>query len=399
MRILVLGVGKQGSILVKDLIESRDVSEVIAGDVDIQRVNQCIDNVASEKVRGEKIDVTDHPKLVRLMKGDFDVVTNALPWTYSLDVAKASIEAELSYVDLGPSPEVFQLDEDAKTAGVTVIPSCGLDPGIDSVVEGYGARKLDKVEKIHMWCGGIPQKDTPAYKNPLRYKISWWWKGVISTYLGTTKILRNSKLVELERLTDPEIVRFPEPVGECECFYTGAPLSLIEHLNLKNLRETWSKTVRWPGHCEIWRKIIALGLTRTDLQLRIGECSATPLEFLTELGEKTLQYEEGEGDLVVQRVNVIGEKNGVKTTYSYEFMDFYDEKKGITSMARTTAYPCSIAAQMIARNEIEEKGVIHAGKIGWHPQLAKSFLSELRKRNIHIHETMRKDENDSESSV
>jgi len=387
MRILVLGVGKQGSVLVKDLIESHEVSEVVAGDIDIKKLNRHIDRLASEKVRAEQINVTDHTKLVKLMKGGFDVVANALPWTYSVGVAKAAIEANINCVDLGPSPDVFQLNEDAKVAGVTVIPSCGLDPGIDSVLEGYGARKLDKVEKIHMWCGGIPQKDTPAYNNPLRYKITWWWEGVISTYCGTTKILRDGKTVEVEKLAGPEIIRFPEPVGECEAFYnTGAPLLLIKHLGLKDVKEAWSKTVRWPGHCEIWRKLIDLGLTRTDLLLKIRGCEITPREFLIELGEKTLQYEEGEGDLVVQRVHVIGEKNGEKTTYSYEFMDFYDQEKGITAMARTTSYPCSIVTQMIARGDIKEKGVIHAGKIGWNPQLAKSFLSELQKRNIYIHE-------------
>ncbi len=388
MRTLVLGVGKQGSVLVRDLIESRDVSEVVAGDIDIQRLKQCIDKLASEKVRAEKIDVKDHAKLVKLMKEGFNVVANALPWTYRLDVAKAAIEACVNYVDLGPSPEVFQLNEDAKAAGVTVIPSCGLDPGIDSVLEGYGARKLDKVEKIHMWCGGIPQKNTPAYNNPLRYKITWWWEGTVSTYCGTTKILRDGKIVEVEKLASSEIIRFPEPIGRCEAFYSGAPLLLIKHLGLKDVKEAWSKTVRWLGHCEIWRKLIDLGLTRTDLNLKIRECEITPREFLIELGEKTLQYEEGEGDLVVQRVHVIGEKNGEKTTYSYEFMDFYDEENGITAMARTTSYPCSIVTQMIARGEIKEKGVIHAGEIGWHPQLAKSFLSELKKRNIRIHETV-----------
>jgi lysine 6-dehydrogenase len=388
MKILVLGVGKQGSVLVRDLIESHDMSEVVAGDIDIKKVKQCIDRLASEKVRAEQIDVKDHAKLVKLMKGGFDVVANALPWTYSLDAAKAAIEAGVNYVDLGPSPDVFQLHEDAKATGVTVIPSCGLDPGIDSVLEGYGARKLGKVEKIHMWCGGIPQKNTPAYNNPLRYKISWWWEGVISTYLGTAKILRDGKIVEVEKLAGPETIRFPEPIGECEAFYAGAPLLLIKHLGLKDVKEAWSKTVRWPGHCEIWRKLIALGLTRTDLHLKIRGCEITPLEFLIQLGEKTLQYEEGEGDLAVQRIHLTGEKNGEKTTYSYEFMDFYDKEKGITAMARTTSYPCSIVTQMIARGDIKEKGVINAGKIGWHPQLAKSFLSELKKRNIHIHETV-----------
>ena len=392
MRILVLGVGRQGSVLVRDLIESREVSEVVAGDINIQKLKRCTEKLASEKVRAEQIDATDHAKLVKLMKGDFDVVANALPWTYSVDVAKAAIEARVNYVDLGPSPDVLQLDKDAKAAGVTVIPSCGLDPGIDSVLEGYGARKLDRVEKIHMWCGGIPQKNTPAYNNPLRYKITWWWEGTISSYCGTAKILRDGRIVEVEKLAgpeNPEIVRFPEPVGECEAFYNGAPLPLIKHLGLKDVEEAWSKTVRWLGHCEIWRKLIALGLTRTDLSLEIGGCEITPREFLIELGEKTLQYGEGEGDLVVQRVHVVGEKNGEKTMFSYEFMDFYDEEKGVTAMARTTSYPCSIVAQMIARGEIEEKGVVHAGRIGWHPQLARSFFSELKKRNIHIRESKR----------
>jgi len=391
MKILVLGAGKQGSVLVRDLIESDEVSEVVAGDINIEKLKRYVDKLTSKKVRAEKIDVTDHTKLVKLMKGDFDVVSNALPWTYSLDVAKAAIETGVNYVDLGPSPDVFQLNEDAKAAGITVMPSCGLDPGIDSVLEGYGARKLDKVEKIHMWCGGIPQKNTPAYNNPLRYKITWWWEGAISTYCGTAKILRDGKIVEVNKLTgpgNPEIIRFPEPVGECEAFYVGAPLLLIEHLGLKDVKEAWSKTVRWPGHCEIWRKLIDLGLTRTDLRLKIRGREITPLEFLIELGEKTLQYEKGEGDLVVMRVHVTGEKNGEKIAYAYELIDFYDEENETTAMARTTSYPCSIVTQMIGRGDIKEKGVIHAGKIGWNPKLAKSFFSELAKRNININETL-----------
>jgi len=391
MRILVLGVGKQGSVLVRDLIKSNEVSEVVAGDKDIDRLKQCVNRLKNEKIRAEQIDVTDHAKLVKLMKGNFDVVANALLWKYNVDVAKAAIEVGVNYIDLGPSPNVFQLDEAAKTAEVTVIPSCGLDPGIDSVLEGYGARKLDKVERIYMWCGGIPQKNTPAYNNPLRYKISWWWEGAISTYCGTTKILRDSKIMEVEKLSgpgNPEIIAFPEPIGECEAFYVDAPLLLIEHLGLKDVKEAWSKTVRWPGHCDIWRKLIDLGLTRTDLRLKIKGCEVTPREFLIELGEKTLQYEKGEGDLVVQRVHVIGEKNGEKTTCAYEFMDFYDEENDTTAMARTTAYPCSIVTQMIARGDIKEKGVIHAGKIGWNLQLAETFFSELAKRGIHINETV-----------
>jgi lysine 6-dehydrogenase len=387
MRMLVLGIGKQGSILVRDLIRSSDVSEVVAGDADAKAVQKIMHEMPNEKLQAKQIDVTDHKKLLELTKEGFDVVASALPWRYNIDVAKIATEAKVDYVDLGAPPAIFKLDKAAEAAGITIVPSSGLEPGIDRILQGYGARKLDKVEKLHSWCGGIPQKDTPAYHNPLRYKISWLWEGAIAVSCGTAKILLNGEVVDVEKLADSEIIRFPEPIGECEAFYTGAPFLLIEHLGLKDVKEAWSKTVRWPGHCKIWRELIDLGLTKTDLRLRVRECKITPREFLTELGKKILQYEEGEGDLVVLRVSVTGEKNGEKTTHSYELIDFYNEESSIKAMARTTAYPCSIVAQMIARGDIKEKGVIHAGKIGWNRKLAETFFSKLAKKNIHIRET------------
>ena len=387
MRILVLGIGKQGQILVRDLIRSSDVSQVVAGDADMKAVQKMLQEIPSEKLQAEQIDVTDHDRLLKLMKGGFDVVASALPWRYNIDVANAAVDAKVNYVDLGSPQAIYELDKAAKTAGITFVPSCGLEPGIDSILQGYGAKKLDKVEKLHSWCGGIPQKNTPAYQNPLRYKISWSWEGAIATSCGTARILLNGEIVEVEKLADPELIRFPEPMGECEAFYLGAPLLLIEHLGLKDVKEAWSKTVRWPGHCKIWKRLIDLGLTRTDLHLRIRGCEVTPREFLIELGKRTLQYADGEGDVVVQRVEVIGEKNGEKSAHSYELIDFYDEENGITAMARTTAYPCSIVSQMIARGDIKEKGIVHAGKIGWKKQLAEIFFYELAERSIYIRET------------
>ena len=384
---LVLGIGKQGSILVRDLIRSSDVSEVVAGDADAKAVQKIMHEMPNEKLQARQIDVTDHKKLLELTKEGFDVVASALPWRYNIDVAEIATEAKVDYVDLGSPQAIFKLNKAAEAAGITIVPSSGLEPGIDRILQGYGARKLDKVEKLHSWCGGIPQKNTPAYHNPLRYKISWLWERAIAMSCGTAKILLNGEVIDVEKLADPEIFRFPEPIGECEAFYAGAPFLLIKHLGLRDVKEAWSKTVRWPGHCRVWRELIDLGLTRTDLRLRVRECEITPREFLTELGKKTLQYEEGEGDLVVLRVSGIGEKNREKTTHSYELIDFYDEENGIKAMARTTAYPCSIVAQMIARGDIKEKGVIHAGKIGWNRKLAETFFSKLAKRNIHIRET------------
>jgi lysine 6-dehydrogenase len=390
MRVLLLGVGKIGFAMLKDLVQSSEISKVVVADVDIQKARRRVDDLGSDKVTSERLDITDHEKTVRLMKAGFDVVASALLAEYNLEAARAAVEAGVSMVDVGAtSVHVFDLDREAQQRGVTILPSCGLDPGIDRILEGHAARKLDKVTEIHMFCGGFPQKNTPAYNNLLRYKVSWYWKRAIETSLGKATILRDGRVIQVDKLTgpgNPEITVFPLPVGECEAFYTGAPLDTIEHLGLKDVKNAWEKTVRWPGHCEMWTKLIDLGLVSAE-PLEVKGCLVVPMDFMVELGNKTLQYQKGEGDVVVQRVRVIGEKDGEERQHVYELIDFYDKERDVTAMGRTTAYPCSILSQMIGHGDIRDRGVIHASKIGWNEELSRRFLLELTKRNIRISET------------
>lgn len=96
----------------------------------------------------------------------------------------------------------------------------------------------------------------------------------------------------------------------------------------------------------------------------------------------------GEGDACVLRVEVSGEKNRKQTMYSYEMIDLYDLEDNVTAMGRTTAFPCAIVSQMLARGEFKEKGVIHVGKVGGNKELAERILEELAKRNIRIRESV-----------
>jgi saccharopine dehydrogenase-like NADP-dependent oxidoreductase len=324
----------------------------------------------------------------------YDVVASTLPYLLNYDVIKASIEARVNYTDVNSSP--WDLHEAAVDAEVTVLPCIGLDPGIDRVMEGAAIAQLDRVKKIHMYCGGFPQKGTAAYRNPIRYKVSWDWQAAIDSYLGSpnykggesgkAKILRGGELVEVDVLSgpnNPESIRFPEPLGDLEAFYTGAPIDTIRQLGLRDVEEAWEKTVRWPGHCLIWSQLRDLHLLDREPLTMNGQ-KIEPRQILIEIGKAYLQYEKGEGDAAVIRVEVTGEKHGATTQHTYELMDFYDPVSDITSMGRTTAFPCSIASQMIASGDIKEKGVFHPAKIGLDPMLQKKFFDELAKRNIHI---------------
>jgi lysine 6-dehydrogenase len=206
---------------------------------------------------------------------------------------------------------------------------------------------------------------------------------------GKTRILRDGKITEVDVLSgpnNPEIIQFPEPLGELEAFYTGAPFDTITHLDLHGVTEAWEKTLRWPGHCEIWLKLINLHLLDRDPVLVKG-CEIAPRDMFIEVGMKHLQYEKGEGDVVVERVAVTGKQNAKTVTYTYELIDFYDPATDTTAMGRTTAVPCSIVSQMLARGAIPEKGIVHPSKLGWDRQLAAEFFKELTTRNIPIRES------------
>jgi lysine 6-dehydrogenase len=385
MRVLVLGIGKMGYGILKDLVAQPHVLEIIAADLNVEAARRVVEKVGSDKIVDlRRVDVTDRESTVRLMREGFDVVASALPRPVCDAAASAAIEVGVGYVDVAASFQtIFDLDEAAKRAGVTVVPHIGLDIGIDRVLCGVGARKLDKPERFHVWCGGFPQKGTPGYNNPLRYKISWYWPYAVRTNLGVARVLKDGEIVEIPKLSDPEEIWFPEPVGRAEAFTTGSLIDVIEHLGLEGVKDAWSKTVRWPGHCEIWRKLRELHLLDEEA-VDVKGVQVSPLDLFIALGEKTLQYEPGEGDVICQRVEVSGVKDGKSAAYIYEFIDLYDPVEDISAMARTTGFPCSIVAQMIARGEFKETGVIHPVKIGYDERLADRFLSELAKRRIKI---------------
>lgn len=260
---------------------------------------------------------------------------------------------------------------------------------------GVGVGQLDKVKKIHAYYSGFPQKGTQAYNNPLKYKFTW--NTGIAFYLpflspdlrGKAKILRGGEVVEVDMASgpgNPELIRFPEPIGELEAIFADWPREAIKQLGLKDVEEAWEKALRLPGHCQRWTILRDLHLLDYE-PVTISGKKVAPRDVLIEIGNKYLQYEKGEGNALAIRVEVIGEKNGKPTEYSYQMMDFYDPIADVTAMGRTTAFPCSIAAQMIARGEIE-RGVVHPSKIGRNPSTRKIFFEELAKRNITVRESV-----------
>jgi len=390
MKVLVLGVGKMGYGLLKDLDAQPHVDEIVAADMNAEQAKAYAERVGGDKTTVVKLDATDKHETVKLMKQGFDVVASALPRPFCDAAVESAIEAGIGYADVAAGfGTIFSQHEKAKKAGVTVVPHIGLDVGIDRVLCGVGARKLDHTDGVTVWCGGFPQRDTPGYHNPISYKISWYWPYAVDSNLRTSTVLIDGETVTIENLSDPEEITFPPPIGKTEAYTTGGLNDVVQHLGLKGVKTAVGKTVRWPGHCETWTKLKQLHLL-DDEPINVKGVEVTPYDVFIALGHKHLQYGPDEGDAICQRVEVTGTLDDEPTAHIYEFIDLHDFTNDISAMARTTAYPCSVVAQMIATGEFNRPGVIHPALIGYDEKLSDKFFKELAKRNINITEYMKR---------
>ena len=379
MRFLVLGAGLQGFAAALDLARSREVEEVVVADSDGARAARAAERLQglNAAVRAETIDVTKESRLVERLRG-YDVVISAVPYFLNLDLTKAAIQAQVSFCDLGGNTDVVReqeaLNDQAEDADITIVPDCGLAPGMANVLAAAGIGRLDRADLVQIRVGGLPLHPKP----PLEYMMVFSMHGLLNEYLGRAVALRNGKRTEIETLTEVEELEFPKPVGRCEAFVTLGGTSTMPWTYEGKLATLDYKTVRYPGHAAKMRLFRDLGLLETTPVLLEG-ASVAPRSLFAAVAEPRLTFP-NEPDLVVMRVVVEGVKDGKKKEIVFEMLDRMDTKRGVTAMMRTTAYPTAAAALMIARGEVPFRGVAAMERA----IPAEAFLREIAKHELKI---------------
>jgi len=271
----------------------------------------------------------------------------------------------------------LRLNHAAESARITIVPDCGLAPGISNLIVGHAFQKLDKTRTVHIMVGGLPEKPIP----PLGYTVTWSPESLIDEYTRKAIIVKQGRRVQVEALSGVENILFPE-AGKLEAFFTDGLRTLLQTMD--GVVDMWEKTLRYPGHAEEIRLLEAIGLFK-DEKIKVEGVKISPRKLMIKLFEQTLQKPEVK-DLVALRVEVCGVKNGEKTSYTYHMLDRCDEKRGITAMARTTAYPTSIIAQLILNGAIKAKGIVPPERLGMDDRVFRKFWDGLEKRGIQISE-------------
>ncbi len=381
LKIAVLGAGLMGPALAMDCLESPEVEEVLLVDIDEERLRRVAGRLGSPpKLKTLVQDVRERRGLVEALRG-YDVVGIALLRWLNVDAVWAAVEAGVHAVDLASAPEKDwgEINASALRAGVTVIPGCGVEPGLVDVLAAYAMDMLDSVESVRIWCGGIPRDPKP----PLDYKIVFG-----GPYLplrpGMVKVLEGGEERYVKRYTLGEPICFDGIDRPLECFYDGFPQTLYEVEKFRDVKSCSEMTVRYAGYCEKVNFLDECGLLSREPIVFEGR-EIIPFEVFSRIIYPKVRLEEGERDITVLRVVVEGSKEGSETCYTFDMVDHYDEAKGVTSMAKTTSYTAAIVARMIGRGEITERGLVPPVRV-IRGELARRLLRELRERGVLVKE-------------
>lgn len=364
---------------VYDLIHnSPEVVGVTVADFDVKKAETVSESIDGARITPRHLDAANYADVVALMRGH-DAAISCVNYWYNAGLSRAAIETKTNFCDLGGNnyvvDEQLAMDEEAKAAGINIVPDCGLAPGMVSVLAMHGVARFDGIEEIHIRVGGLPQDPRP----PLNYQLVFSVEGLINEYVEVARVIRDGKIVEVESMTEIESLAF-DGFPPLEAFQTSGGTSTLPDTFLGKIRELDYKTIRYAGHCEKFKTMIDLGLCKSDA-IDVDGLSVKPRRLFGELLQKNLPADGP--DYVLVRLEFVGTKDGGTKRLRYDIVDKLDPATGLSAMMRTTAFPASIIAQMAARGDVLMRGATPQEKA----IQADKFVAELARRNIVIKES------------
>ena len=368
--VIVLGAGMVGGAIAIDMAKSHNVTLTDLSQNVLDRVKQKCDSLNTQQV-----DVTNKEALQSIIK-QHDLVICAVPGFLGFETLKSIIEAEMNVVDISFFPEnSLELDALAKEKNITAIVDCGVAPGMDNLILGYYNGKM-KITDFTCLVGGLPK----IKKWPFCYKAPFSPVDVIEEYTRPARYVEHGKEVVREPLTDCENIDF-DKIGTLESFNSDGLRSIIYTMpHIPNMKE---KTLRYPGHVEYIKVLKESGFFNTE-KIEVKGNMVSPVDFTSKILFNEWKLGETEEELTVMRIIIKGENaNGQIEEVNYDLYDEYCTETQTSSMARTTGYTATAAANLFLDGLFSEKGIFPPELVGKHETCFDYFLKYLEERNIH----------------
>lgn len=379
LRYLLLGSGRMGEAAGHDLLKQPDTALVTFADADRARLAALARRFGPRRAAFVPCDARDTARLFPLMKRH-DAVVSAVPYFLNLPLARLAVGAGAHFCDLGGNDTIVRkqlsLDRTAARAGVTVVPDCGLAPGMANLLAAAAIESMDSADTVRIRVGGLPRDPVP----PWNYRQVFSVHGLLNEYLEHARVLRRGRVVMVASLTGLETLRWPG-IGKLEAFVTSGGTSTLPDTYAGRVRELDYKTIRFPGHCRLIRTFRDLGLTDTCRTLLDGKEHA-PRELLGEILRRAIP--DTGPDQVLVRVVVRGRRKGRRVTSETVLHDRHDPHTGFSAMMRTTGFPLAIVARTLASGRARRSGALPQER-ALDPA---GFAAECRKRGLAVRTRM-----------
>ncbi|HKF45308.1 MAG TPA: saccharopine dehydrogenase C-terminal domain-containing protein [Thermoanaerobaculia bacterium] len=366
-KIAVLGCGLVGAAIARDLSREPDF-EVTAADSH----PEALGRLRGERLRAVEADLSSASAIARIVEGA-DAVVGALPGRLGFAMLETVVRAGKPISDISFSPEdPLHLDDLARGKGVTAVVDCGVSPGLSNFAVGRAAAGVATVEEVTIRVGGLPRDR----RRPFEYAVVFSPTDVLEEYTRPARIVEEGQVVTRPALSEVETLEVPG-VGTMEGFLTDGLRTLLATIPARSMKE---KTLRYPGHADAMRSLRESGFFDAE-PIDAGGVRVSPRAVTENLLGRAWKLGDGEEEITFMAVDVAGrDSSGSLRRYRFELLD--RTAGGVTSMARTTGFPCSAAAAMLARGEYREPGIQPLEKMAADPFASARFLDSLRSRGL-----------------
>ncbi len=374
MRVLVLGgAGAVCQETTRDLAQFSKFDEIIVADYNLEAATELVESIGDPRLKAIHFDAEDYDSMLELFPGN-DVVLNGLPWKYDLAVTKACAEVGVSGLDVSTEEDQWSYDATNKEKDTVFIPGVGATPGITNVMARRAADQMDEVDDIQIYFAAFR---CPAPAPGLLITFLW-------EFHPTTEgrvYYENGEFIWVGAFEGLKMMNFPGPIGEHEVCYIPHP----ETRTMPKSLGAKAVSVRgcFPPHAmRLGKAMLESGLY-SEAPITIHGKETTSLEMMHEILLQIPESKETPLWAYGLVVEVYGKKDGknikIKLWNRHPSMEDWGGK---AAYYKNIAIPLSIGAEMIARGDVTERGVIPP-ETALDPDI---FFAELRKRGITISE-------------
>lgn len=382
-KILILGVGAQGSTVAKRMDEEPNVSEIICADYDQKAVDAMVAELS--KARGTRVDAHDKSSIINAAKG-VDLIVNGLPLECHKNVLDAALEVKANYQDFAATTALAEDWIDSikvlyneygpkfEAIGKLAIIGTGSAPGLICVATRNAVRHLDTCDTINnLVFEGVEAK---------RF-IPFWWSPITAL---------NDMSEQAYAVKDGELIRTEafDLIVEREYDYMGLgkPVQMGEHCHDEPIHYWFNREKYFKGAKNINFKYGGAGFEFSKPLYRAGLLSQTsetvdgqevvPFNVVLSHIPPAPKYKEeiqsilDEGlimDSGCMVVEAIGKKDGedilVETHVFAPGLEESFNKAGITAEMYLTGQGGSLFTKMFVNEDYDQIGLISSDMLSY----------------------------------